>query len=60
MDLQTEEEADFRPGKSTIDHLYALTQVIGKKGAIGQAVSLLLAGLKKAYNSVPVKKIKGK
>ncbi|XP_044759225.1 uncharacterized protein LOC123316967 [Coccinella septempunctata] len=56
-DMEAEEQAGFRAGRSTIDHLFALTHVIEKKRAMNQEEHLLYVDLKKAYDSVPEQKL---
>lgn len=54
QDMEAEEQAGFRVGRSTIDHLFTITQVIEKKTAYDQELHLLFVDLKKAYDSVPL------
>lgn len=56
-DFEAEEQAGFRAGRSTIDHLYCVTQVIEKKNAVNQEIHLLYVDLQKAYDSVPLNKL---
>ena len=51
------EQAGFRAGRSTVDHLFCITQVIEKKMAVGQELHLVFVDLKKAYESVPLLKL---
>lgn len=55
--IEAEEQAGFRAGRSTTDHIFTLTQVIEKKTAKNQEVHLLFVDLKKAYDSVPLVKL---
>lgn len=52
-DIEAEEQAGFRAGRSTTDHLFTITQIIEKKLARNQEVHLLFVDLKKAYDSIP-------
>jgi hypothetical protein len=52
---ETEEQAGFRAGRSTIDHIFCLKQLIEKKMAVDKPLHLLFVDLEKAYNSVPLK-----
>lgn len=54
-DMEAEEQAGFRAGRSTTDHLFCLTQIIEKKVAVGQELHILYVDLKKAYDSIPQK-----
>jgi len=56
-DFEAEEQAGFRAGRSTVDHLFCLIQAIVKKTAFQQEVHLLYVDLKKAYNNIPQSKI---
>jgi len=55
--IETEEQARFRAGGSTIDHIFCLKQLIEKKMAVNQPLHLLLVDLEKAYESVPLKNL---
>ncbi|XP_045480900.1 uncharacterized protein LOC123685288 [Harmonia axyridis] len=52
-DLEAEEQAGFRAGRSITDHLFCLTQIIEKKVAVNQELHILYVDLKKAYDSIP-------
>nr|XP_018896775.1 PREDICTED: uncharacterized protein LOC109030332 [Bemisia tabaci] len=54
---EAEEQAGFRAGRSTVDHLFCITQVIEKKMAVGQELHLVFVDLQKAYDSVPLVKL---
>lgn len=56
-DIEAEEQAGFRAGRSTVDHLFTITQIIEKKTARSQEIHLLYVDLKKAYDSVPQLKL---
>lgn len=51
--MDVEEQAGFRAGRSTTDHIFSLTQVIEKKLARNQEVHLLLVDLKKSIQQCP-------
>jgi hypothetical protein len=55
--LETEEQAGFRAGRSTIDHIFCSRQLIEKRIAVNQPLHLLLVDLEKAYDSVPLKSL---
>ena len=55
--FEIEEQAGFRPGISTMDHVFCLQQLIEKKKARGRPLHLLFLDLQKAYDSVPWKKL---
>ena len=55
--IETEEQAGFRVGRSTIDHIFCLRQLIERKMAVNQPLHLLFVDLEKAYDSVPLKKL---
>ena len=54
---EAEEQAGFRAGRSTVDHLFTITQVIEKKRAVSQELHLVFVDLQKAYDSVPLVKL---
>lgn len=56
-DIEAEEQAGFRAGRSTVDHLFCITQIIEKKLAVNQEVHLLYVDLRKAYDSIPQNKL---
>lgn len=57
MDTEAEEQAGFRAGRSTVDHLFCLTQVIEKITAVNKELHILYVDLQKAYDSVPLTKL---
>lgn len=56
-DSEAEEQAGFRAGRSTIDHLFCITQINEKMTAVNKEVHALYVDLKKAYDSVPLTKL---
>jgi hypothetical protein len=52
-----EEQSGFPAGRSCIDNISCLTQMIGKKGATNRDSHLLFIDLTKAYDSVPLNKL---
>ena len=55
LHIETEEEAGFRAGRFTIDHIFCLRQLIEKKIAVNRPLHLLFADFEKADDSVPLK-----
>jgi hypothetical protein len=55
--LETEEQVGFRAGRSTIDYIFCLKELIEKKMSVDQPLHLLFVDLEKAYDSVPEKLI---
>jgi len=53
--IETEEQAGFRAGRSTVEHIVCLRQMIEKKMAVNQPLHLLFVDLEKAYDSMPLK-----
>jgi hypothetical protein len=53
--IETEEQAGFRAGRSTIDHIFCLKQLIEKKMAVDQPLHLLFVDLEKVYTVCPCK-----
>lgn len=56
-DMEAEEQAGFRAGRSTVDHIFCVTQIIEKEIAVDQEVHLLYVGLRKAYDIIPQNKL---
>jgi len=52
--MEMEEQSSFRNGRSCIDNIFRITQMIGKKKATNRELLLLFIDLTKAYNSVPL------
>ena len=50
--IQTEEKAKFRAGRSTIDHIFCLRQLIEKKMAVNQPQHLLFVDSEKALKNL--------
>jgi len=57
--IETEEQAGFRAGRSTFDHIFSLRQLIEKKMDVDQPLHLLFVDLEKAYDSAS-EKLNGK
>jgi hypothetical protein len=55
--IETEEQAGFRVGRSTIDHIFCLKQLIENKMAVDQPLHLLFVDLEIAYDSVPLQSL---
>ncbi|XP_049809026.1 uncharacterized protein LOC126252198 [Schistocerca nitens] len=51
---EPEEQAGFRVGRSTIDHIFCLQQIIEKKMVRAQPIHLVFIDIEKAYDSVPL------
>jgi len=52
--IKTKEQAGFRAGRSTVDHIFCLRQLIEKKMVVNHPLHLLFVDLEKAYDSVPL------
>jgi hypothetical protein len=52
--IETEEQAGFRAGRSTVDHIFCLRQKKEKKMAVNQPLHLLFVDLEKAYDRLPL------
>ena len=55
--MEMEEQAGFRAGRSCIDNTFRITQLIEKKKATNRELHLLFIDLKKAYDSIPLNKL---
>jgi hypothetical protein len=55
--IETEEQAGFRTGRSTIDHIFCLKQLIEKRMAVDKPLHLLFVDLEKANDSVPLQSL---
>ena len=56
--FEIEEQGGFRAGRSCIDNIFPLTQIIEKKMATNnEQLHLLFVDLTKAYDTVPIKKL---
>jgi hypothetical protein len=57
--IEIEKQAGFRAGRSTIDYVFCLKQLIKKKMSVDQPLHLLhvFVDLEKAYDSVPLKNL---
>jgi len=56
---EAEEQAGFQASRSTIDHVFTMTQVIEKKTIVNQELYLTLRGLKKDIRQRTTRKIMG-
>ena len=54
---ETEEQSGFRAGRSCMDNIFCLKQLIEKRLSVNQEVHLLFIDLSKAYDNVPVSKL---
>ena len=54
---EMEEQSGFRAGRSCIDNIFCITQVIEKKKATNMELHLLFIELTKVYDSVPLNKL---
>lgn len=52
--MEAEEQAGFRVGRSTIDHLFCLQQIIEKKKVRNQPLHLVFVDIEKAYDNIPL------
>lgn len=52
-----EEQCGFRAGRSCMDHIFCLKQLIEKRIATGRELHLLFIDLAKAYDSIPTVKL---
>jgi len=55
--MEMEEQAGFRAGRSCIDNIFCIIQIIEKKKATNRELHLLFIGLTKAYDSIPLNKL---
>jgi hypothetical protein len=55
--IETEEQAGFRAGWSTTDHVFSLKQLIEKKMSVDQPLHLLFVDLEKAYDTCALEKL---
>lgn len=56
-EYEEEEQSGFRAGRSCIDNLFCLSQVMQKKWQTGRELHMVFLDLAKAYDSVPVIKL---
>ena len=54
---EMEEQSGFRAGRSCIDNIFCITQMIEMKKATDRELHLLFIDLTKAYDSVPLNKL---
>jgi hypothetical protein len=52
-DLIGEDQSGIRAGRSCVDNLFVVQQLIEKRTSVGEETHLALIGLEKAYDSVP-------
>jgi hypothetical protein len=50
-DLTGEDQSGFRAGRSCVDNLFVLQQLIEKRTSVGEETHLALIDLEKAYDS---------
>lgn len=55
--MKAEEQAVFKASRSTVNHLFHITQLIEEKFAVDQKVHFLFVDLKKANDSIPQSKL---
>ena len=55
--IETEEQEGFKAGRSTVDRIFCLRQLIQKKMAVYHPLHLLFVDLEKAYDSVPLENL---
>jgi hypothetical protein len=55
--METEEQSDFRTGRSSIDKIFCITQMIQKKKATNKELYLIFYDLTKAYVSVSLNRL---
>lgn len=54
---EQEEQSGFRAGRSCVDNLFCIKQVVEKRSARDREVHLVFVDLEKAYDSVPLMKL---
>ena len=57
QNMEMKEQSGFRPGRSCIDNIFCLTQMIENRKTINRELHLLFIDLTKAYDSVPLNKL---
>jgi hypothetical protein len=50
-----EEQCGFKSGRSSVDHIFTLIQILEKYNAKSKQIGLVFVDLAKAYDSVPRK-----
>jgi len=55
---KNEEQSGFRTGRSCTDTIFCMKQVIEKRKATNQETHLLVVDLTKAYDSIPILKLR--
>jgi hypothetical protein len=56
--IETEKQAGFMAGRTTIDHIFCLKQLIEEKMAVDQKLHLLFVDLEKAYDIVSLQNLR--
>ncbi len=54
---EDEFQAGFRVGRSTIDHIFVIKQLIEKINEVGQQIHFVFVDLEKAYDSIPLQNL---
>ena len=54
---EIEEQSGFRPGRSCVDNIFSLKQIVEKRLSRSQESHIVFIDLKKAYDSVPQQKL---
>ena len=54
---ETEIQTGFRTGRSTIDHVFVIKQLIEETNNNRQEVHFTFVDMEKAYNTVPLQKL---
>jgi hypothetical protein len=57
MNMEMIEQVGFRAGRSCIDNIFCITQMIEKKKVINRELHLLFIDLTKAYDSIQLNKL---
>ena len=50
--MLSEEQAGFRPGRSTIDHIFSVSEVLRLRRRRGRETHCAFLDIKKAYDSI--------
>ena len=57
MEKETEIQAGFRAGRSTINHVFVIRQLIEKTHKDRQEIHFTFVGMEKEYDTVPLQKL---